>query len=328
MQKLILTLLIASLLLVGCNQPEQTTDTEPEPELVHIRLPMGYIPSIQYAPFYVAADKNYFKEAGIEIEFDYKPETDGVALVGAGELPFAIVSGEQVLLARAQELPVINVMGWWKDYPVSIISLKDRGINSPEDLKGKRIGLPGPYGASYVGLRAFLNAVGISESDVTLDSIGFNQVEALVSGQEDAVVVYTNNEPVQLRSRGYELTEFLVRDYVTLASNGIITSEKMIAENPDLVGRFVRAVLRGLKDAIADPNEAYEISKIYVQGLAQQDQALQMDILNTSIALWQSNPLGFSRPEAWENMMQVLLNMELLSEPVDLNKAFTNNFVQ
>ena len=57
-------------------------------ELTHIRLPMGYIPNVQYAPFYAAVEKGFFAEVGLEIEFDYSFETDGVALVGANELPY------------------------------------------------------------------------------------------------------------------------------------------------------------------------------------------------------------------------------------------------
>ncbi len=88
------------------------------------------------------------------------------------------------------------------------------------------------FGANYIGLRALLDKAGVKESDVTLDSIGFNQVEALLAGQEQAVVIYANNEPVQLKAQGVDLDVIRVADFVSLASNGLITNETTIQEQP------------------------------------------------------------------------------------------------
>ncbi|HSJ90119.1 MAG TPA: ABC transporter substrate-binding protein, partial [Anaerolineales bacterium] len=136
-RKIVLIMLGLALILSACTG---TTSTKEAGTLTRIRLPMGYIPNIQFAPFYVAVQKGYFREAGLEIDFDYKFETDGVALVGSGELPFAIVSGEQVLLARAQGLPVTYVAAWYQQYPVSVVAKSELGILIPQDLKGKKIG--------------------------------------------------------------------------------------------------------------------------------------------------------------------------------------------
>jgi NitT/TauT family transport system substrate-binding protein len=325
LRKIIFVCLSFILLFTGCSSKENTPQAT---ELTKIRLPMGYIPSVQYAPFYVAAENGYYADEGLEIEFDYKFETDGVALVGANELPFSLVSAEQVPLARAQGLPVVYVMSWWDEYPVAIAVNAESDIKELADLKGKKIGIPGLFGASYVGLRALLNAAGLKESDVTLDSIGFTQVEALVSGREDAVVIYANNEPFQLKANGYNARIFPVKDYAHLASNGIITNEKTIQENPELIRRFLRATLRGLEDTLAAPSEAFEISKKYVEGLDQANQLTQWEILTASIEYWRTKQLGISDPISWKNMQNTLLDMGMLKSPIDLDKAFTNDFIQ
>ena len=323
-RKLVLIIFGMALALSACANSQSTNEAG---ALTHIRLPMGYIPNIQFAPFYVAVEKGYFREAGIELEFDYKFETDGVALVGAGELPFAVVSGEQVLLARAQGLPVTYVAAWYQQFPVSVVAKSELGVLVPQDLKGKKIGLPGLFGATYVGLRALLFEAGMSESDVTLDAIGFNQVELVAAGQQDIVVGYAENEPIQLRAQGIAVTEMRVADYVQLASNGILANEKVIAENPELVRSFVGAFLKGLADTIANPDAAFTLSESYIPNFADLDADVQKQILDTSIEQWKAERLGYSDPQAWENMQNVLLDMGLITEKMDLNKAFTNEFI-
>ena len=182
-------LIILSILIAGCGTADSGTgDTEV------IRLAMGFRPDIQFAPMYVTDSEGYAADENLDLEFTHIPETEAVELVAADELQFAIVSGEQVLLARAQELPVVYVMAWWQDFPVAVAAPTGSGLDNLSDLEGRRIGIPGLYGASYIGLRALLSEAGLSEQAVQLDSIGYTQVEALLQGLEDAVVIYANND--------------------------------------------------------------------------------------------------------------------------------------
>ena len=324
LKKLGLLMLVLAVSLMACTSSQGGSDA---PVLRKIKLPMGYIPNIQYAPFYMAIEKGYFAKEGIEIEFDYSFETDGVALVGAGELPFAVASGEQVLLARSQGLPVVYAFAWYQQFPISIVSAADLNISKPVDLKGQKIGLPGLFGANYIGLQAMLFEAGLTPDDVKMDAIGFNQVEALASGQQNIVVGYAANEPLVLRSQGVNVSELRVSDYVQLAANGIITSEKTIKEEPDLVSSMARALAQGIADTIANPDEAYTVSTKYVENLADQDKDLQMQILNTSIEYWKADRIGYSDPQAWSNMNDLLVKMGLIPVPVDLKQAFTNEFI-
>jgi NitT/TauT family transport system substrate-binding protein len=295
------------------------------PNLRHIRLPMGFTPSVQFAPFYVAVNKGYFAAEGLAIDFDYSFETNGVQLVGAGQSPFAIVSGEQVLLARAQSLPVVYVMDWFQKFPVAVIANTSAGIKTPADLRGKRIGTPELAGANFIGLRALLAKAGVAPADVTVSAIGFNQATALQAGQVDAAVVYSNNEPIRLTAQGQQLSVINVSDYVSLAANGILTNEDTIAKNPALIRAFLRAFAHGLSDTIAQPDEAYTISKKYIDGLT--DDAVEKQVLAATIDMWKAPHLGMSDPAAWDTMQRTLLDTGLLTQAQDLSKTYTNEFV-
>ena len=320
---LVIIALLSASILTAC---QQETDVEP-PEIIATPLTLGYIPNIQFAPIYVAAEKGYFLDAGFDVSIEYGNEADAVALVGSGEQLFAIASGEQVLLARAQGLPVTYVAAWYQQYPVGVVSLTDANILVPENLAGKSIGIPGLYGASYIGLRALLSAADLAEEDVELLSIGFNQVESLVTDQVDSAVIYLANEPVVLQSQGYDIDVVRVSDYLQLVANGLVTNETLLAEHPEQVQAFIGALLKGIADTLADPNEAYEISKAYVENLADADRDLQFEILNQSIMLWETDNLGYSEPAGWVNMQAVLLEMGMLTETQDLDKAFTNDLL-
>ena len=318
MKKYLFLLFVFAFMLVACGGEEPSETTQ-------INLPMGYIPDPQYAPFYVAVDKGYYAEEGLDVTFDYSFETDGVALVGAGERPFAIVGGDQVILARAQSLPIVYVMEWFQKYPIAVVSKTTAGIETPQDLAGRNVGLPGFFGASYVGYAGLLDAVGLTQADVDGNDIGFNQVESLIADQSEAVVGYGNNEPLQLQSRGEDINVIYVADYIDLVANGIITNEKLLADNPALVERFVRATLRGLADTLANPDEAYEISKKFVEGLDDS----RLNVLQASLPMWQADVLGQTDAASWQNTQDILLKMGFLDAPVaDLDAAFTNDVIE
>lgn len=320
----LITLLLTIIISLGaCQMIGQGSESE----IISTRLTMGYIPNIQFAPVYVAIDKGYFRDAGFEVALEYGNEADAVALIGAGDQTFAIASGEQVLLARAQGLPVTYVAAWYEEFPVGVVSLSEENITSPQDLAGKSVGIPGLFGASYIGFRTLLDAGDMTEADVELLSIGFNQVEALVSGQVQSAVIYLANEPAVLRSQGYQVDVIAVSDYLKLVANGLITNEQTINEHPEWVENFNQALLKGITDAAEDPEEAYEISKKYIENLEEADEVLQKEILAESIKLWQIDRPGYSDPTGWENMQEILLDMGLLETPFNLEEAFTNDFL-
>ena len=301
-----------------------------------VTMAMPYIPNVQFAPFYIADKKGYYAAEGLKVSFDYNFQTDVVERVTQGTVQFGNASGPDVLLARAQGRPIVSVATYSQRFPVVFFSKAEANIKTPADLKGKSVGIPGHFGASYTGLLALLYANQLKESDLNVQDIGFAQVAALSEGKVQVASGYGNNEPVQLREQGVAVNVIRVSDYFPLASDGIITSEKLAAEQPEAVRGFVRATLRGMQDVINNPDEAFTIALEYVKELKSADaatQKLQRTVLQETLPYWQSDltksqGLGFTDEASWKATHTFLRDSGLLKQDVDVSKAFSNGFLK
>lgn len=333
------TLLIVGLLvLVGCAPPTELTSPSvalpsespaasgPE-KLV---LGLGYIPSVQFAPFYVAKAKGYFADQGLEVEFQHGFETDFLKLVGVDELQFAVASGEQVILGRAQGLPVTFAGSWYRKFPVVVFAPQESQLDTPASLEGHSVGIPGLYGASLVAWKALVYASGLDETKVSLESIGFTQAAAVSEGQVDAAIDYIVNGPVQLQAEGQAVDIIAVSDYIDLPANGLVTNQKTIEERPELVQKMVSAMLSGIRDTLADPDEAFAISLQAVPEAGGDNEEINRAIFDASLDLWQAAPgeLGRSDPEAWQAASEFMLDMGLIDAQLDPGSLYTNEFVE
>lgn len=315
-------------------RPTESHSADATPEaaapgaLTPVTLFLGYIPNVQFAPIYVAIERGYFREAGIELKIEHSfNETDGLTRIGTNALQFGLVSGEQVALARAQGAPVVYVFRWYQRFPVGVVVPASSDITGPSQLKGKIVGVPGKFGASYVGLQALLHAVKLTEADLKeLKAIGFETAPVVCSGQVEASVIYVANEPEAIKKACFDVRVIPIADYANIMSNGLVTNEQTIRDSPDLVRGMTSALARGLADTITFPLRAMEASTTHVEGL-KADDSLQFAVLQNSIELWKTDRYGLSDPAAWQLTVDTLKQMGLLTADLDVKTLYSNDFL-
>ncbi|NLS77715.1 MAG: ABC transporter substrate-binding protein [Chloroflexi bacterium] len=321
----LLALALALLLVLSaCQGANRGADESPR----EVTIAMGFIPNVQFTPMYVALERGYFEAEGLKVTLDYGMETDLLQRLATNDLQFAIGSGDQVVLARANGLPVRYVLNWYRRFPVCVVSLAEKGITEPAQLAGKTVGTPALSGASYIGWLAFLDEVGLSSANIDLQVIGYTQTASLAEKRVDAAICYALNEPVQMAAAGYQLNVFYLDRYTQLVSNGLITNDETIEKQPELVEKAVRAFLRGLQDTIAEPEAAFAIARKAIPEMDEPTAKLQRAVLDEAINFWRSDPLGASDPAAWAESAALLKELGLIANEVKPGDLYTNRFIK
>ncbi|MCA9932303.1 MAG: ABC transporter substrate-binding protein [Ardenticatenaceae bacterium] len=315
-------LIILFLLLAGCAK---------EPEPMTMTFMAGFKPqaNLPFVGVYVAQEKGFFADEGLTVDIQHSAGGgEHLQLLAAGEVQVTTQDAAVLLKRRADPgLPLVSIGLIGQRGQQAFVALADSGIATPADWEGHLVGFKG---TPPPDLFAIMEATGVNEDDVELVNVGFDP-RVLVEGLVDVYPVYKSNEPFTLRSWGYDLVQWDAADYgVPTLGLTYVATEELIAENPEMLARFMRAAMRGIAYAQENPDEAVQITLKYAEGA---DPELMRFMLDAELAdftspVTEANGVGWQTSDQYQALADMLLTYDAIAAPVDVSQAFTNQFLQ
>jgi NitT/TauT family transport system substrate-binding protein len=295
---------------------------------------LGYIPSVQFAQFYLADQAGYYKDENLEVTFQNEIDANLVPKVGQGQVDIGISDGTSVIPAVSQGIPIKYIATIYGQFPSIVFGKESSGIASAADLKGKKLGIPGRYGSSWIMLQALLASVKLTPNDLQIvEYPDFGQGAAVAQGAVDAATGFANNEPVQLELSGTPAFVLHVDDVTALPGPGLIVSDATAAAKHDAVAGFARATLKAMGDIVANPQTGLDAAIKAVPDLAQ-DTATQKAILDATIDVWlpagtpdPSGTLGEIDRPGWQESIDYMTTLGLVPTPVTVDQVVTEAFL-
>lgn len=312
----------------GAGQPVSAQSGAPGSSgLTPLTFGLTYIPNVQFAPVYAAEQFGYFTEENLKVTVRHHGGEEGLfTALQAGEEDVVLASGDEVFQAREAGVDIVSIGTYYQKHPVRIIVKADSGINSVADLKGKNIGIPGEYGSNWYALPAFLASVDLSVQDVTVTSIGYSQVPSLQQGHVDAIVGFANNDVIQARQAGLEVTVLGDDIQLPLVSSSIVASREWLEKNGQAATSLLHAIKRGIENVIGDTEAAIELTARHDPSLTGDARTNALLVLNATKELWKpgdGNVTLVQDLDTWEKMTHAL---ELKTHP-NVADAVDNSYV-
>jgi NitT/TauT family transport system substrate-binding protein len=301
-----------------------TTAAAAEPVSVSLRLP--WFPSTQFAGSYVAQEKGYFADEGLDVTINPGGfDVNSITLVAAGSDTFGLHDTNSLVFAAAEEIPLITVATFLEKHPGAVMALQSSGFETLDDLAGATIGFQ--EGGPWQLTQAMLVKNGIDPDSLNQVAIGYD-LTPLFEGDIDLMTVFATDEPILAEQQGFPTTVWVPYDYgVQTSANALFTTQSYFEAHPDVACGMVRAIGRGWEYAFAHPEEAVDIV------LAVDPENLDRDKETKSLALLEDavmtpdaveNGIGSMTSERWKTVDEVLREYGGLTEPVDLASIYSD----
>lgn len=300
-----------------------------EGSLEKVKVVLDWTPNTNHTGLYVARDKGFFKEQGLDVEIVQPPEGSAAdTLVAKGTVEFGVGVQESVTLARTEGLPLVSIAAIIQHNTSGFASPADKNIKEPKDFEGKTYGgWGGPIEKSII--ESLMQEQGADVEKVKFANIGEADFFTAVKRDIDFAWIFYAWTGIEAELRGEKLNMVYLSDYsdkLDYYTPILETSEKLIADKPDLAKKFVAAASKGYQYAIDHPEDAADV-------LIKAVPDLNADLVKASqqwlATRYQADAprWGEQKLSVWENYASWMKDHGVMDKPFDAQKAFTNEFL-
>lgn len=301
-------------------------------ELIPVSVRLSWLHQAQFIGFYVAQEKGFYEDEDLDVElkeFEFEIH-QGQELVD-GEVDFAVASAQEVISFVDSGLPVKAIAITYQTSPYAFASLKDQNITSPAHLRGKTLGIAGGSLQAKVTYQALLNHFEISPEEVTFKELGFDTPQDVLTRQADVVDLYRTDQTYLIGKLGGEYNLLLPEQYdFGIYGDAIISSDDMIQNNTAVAKKFIRATFKGWEYALANKEEALQITALYENELYK-DPEYERYIFEQSIPLIKptgTQKLGDMQYVKWKKAFDAMKSAGVIESEMNVEDIFTFSILE
>ncbi len=322
MKKTLMSLLAA---LVVCSWGQALAEEPLQP----LTIQLNWVTNVEFAGVLLAKERGWYEEAGIDLTV--KGWQSGVSAVDDvldGKAQIGVADGSRIIKNRAKGAPIKAIASAFQKSPYCLISKKEKGIQTPDQVAGKKVGFNSDD--SRLMIRTVLVDQGLSLDDVTLVQRGWD-LELLLNDKIDVMGGYMNNEPLTMREMDYQPDILPAFKYGYDFYSGVyFVTEEMIQSHPDLIHRFVDATLRGWKAAFEAPQETAKriVENFFPDGSVQQQvESLKVFELLATIGVGTPS-IGYMERPFWQKGIDILYRFKEIDKRLPAEAVFTSRFLK
>jgi putative hydroxymethylpyrimidine transport system substrate-binding protein len=308
----------------GCSERNESEGQKEE-----LTLMLDWYPNAVHSFLYVAQEKGYFEEEGLDVTIEMPSDVnDPLRLAAAGKIDLAINYQNQLIMSQEEGIPIKGIASIVQKPLGELMFKQEAGIASPKDLEGKSIGL----GTSMVPqaiVRAMIEQDGGNPDAVEFIDVGYDLVPALATDRVDALMgAYINHELLLLEKEGYPIATIPREEYGIPAAMELIfvAGDETISEKPETLKKFLRAVKKGQEDVVANPEDGLQILLDHQNQDSALDPEVEQQSLDILLPLMGSDarPFGWQNAEQFQEVIDWMEQAGIITDSFDAETVFVD----